>query len=53
MKKLPWKAKPKLPRERAKRNDSETGVKNDFTFTLGPPIKKQTVVLRQYSGVPI
>ena len=40
LKKLPWKAKPRLQRERVYQTDSGTGVKNDFTFCLGPPIEK-------------
>ena len=40
LKKLPWIEKPRLPGERAYKTDSETGVKNDFTFCLGPPIEK-------------
>ena len=35
LKKLPWRAKPKLPCERALKTVSETGVKSDLAFCLG------------------
>ena len=40
LKELPWKAKPRVPCERAYKTVSETGVKSDPAFCLGPPIKK-------------
>ena len=35
LKKLPWRAKPRLPCERALKTVSETGVKSDLAFCLG------------------
>ena len=40
LKKLPWRAKPMLPCERAWKAGSETGVKNDLAFCLGSLFKK-------------
>ena len=41
--KLPWKAKPRVPCERAQNALSEIDVKSDPEFCLGPSIEKQTV----------
>ena len=38
--KLPWRAKPRVPLERALKTISETGVKSDVAFFLGPSIEK-------------
>ena len=38
--KLPWRAKPRVPLERAFRTILETGVKSDPAFCLGPSIEK-------------
>ena len=35
VKKLPWRAKPRLPCETASKTVSETGVKSDLAFCLG------------------
>ena len=40
LKKLPWRAKPRVPKERALKTVSETGVKSDPAFCLGPTIEK-------------
>ena len=40
LKKLPWRAKPRLPCERAWKAGSETGVKSDLAFCLGSLFKK-------------
>ena len=38
--KLPWKAKPRVPCERASKTVSDTGVESDPAFCLGPTIEK-------------
>ena len=38
--KLPWRAKPRVPCERAYKILSETAVKSDPAFCLGPTIEK-------------
>ena len=43
VKKLPWRAKPRLPCERALKTVSETGVKVTLLFILGHLWRKQTV----------
>ena len=40
LKKLPWRAKPRIPCERACKVVSETGVKSDIAFCLGSLIEK-------------
>ena len=40
LKKLPWTAKPRLLCERALKTVSETNVKSDLAFCLGPSIEK-------------
>ena len=42
--KLPWRAKPRVPLERAYRTILETGVKSDPAFCLGPSIEKTNSV---------
>ena len=37
---LPWRAKPRVPLERASKTILETGVKSDVTFCLWPSIEK-------------
>ena len=49
-KKLPWKAKSRLPREiEKKKTYLETGVKNDFTFSLGATYRKTNSESLSYS----
>ena len=51
--KLPWKAKPRVPCERAWKTVSEAGVKSDPAFCLGPSIKRTNSVykfLRAYES---
>ena len=45
LKKLPWRAKPRVPCERAYKTVSETAVKSDPAFCLGPTIEKTNIVL--------
>ena len=40
LKKLPWRAKPRVPCERAYKTVSETAVKSDPAFCFGPTIQK-------------
>ena len=44
LKKLPWRAKLRLPCERAWKAGSETGVKSDLAFCLGSLFKKTNSV---------
>ena len=44
LKKLPWRAKPRLPCERALKTVSETGVKSDLAFCLGSLYEKTNSV---------
>ena len=37
---LPWRAKPRVPLERASKTVLETGVKSDVAFCLGSSIEK-------------
>ena len=37
---LPWRAKPRVPLERASKTILETGFKSDVAFCLGPSIEK-------------
>ena len=40
LKELPWRAKPRVPLERAKETTLEPGVKSDVAFCLGSSIQK-------------
>ena len=51
LKKLPWRAKPRLPCERAWKAGSETGVKSDLAFCLGSLIEKTNSVWDVHSLV--
>ena len=60
LKELPWRAKPRVPRERALKTVSETGVKSDPEFCLVPTIDKTNsdevfykVLLRVWPGTEI
>ena len=44
--KLPWKAKPRVPYERAYKTVSETSVRSDPAFCLGPSIEKTNSDMR-------
>ena len=44
LKELPWRARPRVPCARALKTVSETGVKSDPAFCLGPTIEKTNSV---------
>ena len=49
LKKLPWRAKPRVPCERSYKTVSETAVKSDPAFCLGPSIEEtNSELLLQY-----
>ena len=52
-KELPWTAKLRVPCERAQKTVSETGVKSDPAFCLGPTIKKTNSALRVIRNVTL
>ena len=51
LKKLPWRAKPRLPCGRALKTVPETGVKSDLAFCLGSLNKKTNSACRLMAGI--